>query len=466
MYESGNVDGLQLIGENKDRISVDIGQHHDVSFESPVRKKRKDHGLENYTPQRQRSGTPSLQSKNRPRPRRSMTPEVRYEAPQEEFTPPRAVVKQAPLPSSSRSRTHKPLSTGRNSVEPKVVKVKIERLTSPFPVPRLDLSRPVPPPSPTDDPILLIGDDEVSYLKTKFRRSLVDVAVGEDTSSPPRLPPSTPPRASPPPTFQSHEPDESGWNVSPDPENQTALLGITFGDRPIMDSTFNAGFDSDNDDCRMGAEIAAPQEPISLTQHFDPNASTGSHVFHSDDGDVDIDNGEAEGEFTGRFKFYTTPLKNDPPSSLTKARRDSWGRPISPFPYGRSRLLPSEASDDEGLVCTPPLRSPSEELRKSATPRPVSLTTQSPLESPESQTPESHVNHAGYHLRREQGLYIDTVSRRTEEPQEQEQVGVNEGNNSEDDELLSPGMVQVTSSDPGAAARAAAILKLVSFLAS
>lgn len=227
-----------------------------ANLKSPVRKKRHDLGVMDYTPERERpleSTGRGSSTKRKPYARRSSTPDVRYEPPTEQFTPPRDVVLQIPSSTgSSRPRNTKPSpsTTVKSSIDRKVVKVKVERLTSPFPLPPLDLSKPVPPPSPTDDPLLLVGPPETVQRSTTPvvpNKTLVDASVGVD-------------------------------------EN-------IFQDEP-----------------------SSPRED--------------------------------EGEFTGRFKFYSVPVKQDPPSSATRARRESWGRPISPFPFSRQ---PRKSPFSEGI---------------------------------------------------------------------------------------------------------------------
>jgi hypothetical protein len=38
--------------------------------------------------------------------------------------------------------------------------------------------------------------------------------------------------------------------------------------------------------------------------------------------------GEGEGEYTGRFKMMTVKTKVDPPTSVTRERMEEWGRPV------------------------------------------------------------------------------------------------------------------------------------------
>jgi hypothetical protein len=317
-----------------------IASSASASSKSLTRKKRQDRGVEDYTPQRERASTYTTtgsSTKRKPRVRRSATPDVRYEPPTEQFTPPRVVLQTPSSTISSHSRNARPSSSTRlkSSVARTAVKVKPERLTSPFPLPPLDLSRPLPPPSPTDDPLLLVGPPAIvrrsATPSVVSNKTLVDIFVGvgggiirDDVGSPVPIPPEIVPD------------DQSLWNIGLDLMDETALLGVAF-DGP---STFNATFESDDSDAghciNSDAVDSRPQSappPVSTPVAFDPNQSTGSHIFHSDDENADA--GEDEGEFTGRFKFYSVPVKHDPPSSATRARRENWGRPVSPFPFAK-----------------------------------------------------------------------------------------------------------------------------------
>ncbi|KAF8508245.1 hypothetical protein BU17DRAFT_70877 [Hysterangium stoloniferum] len=371
MYETGVYDGSGFKRRHTGETSLDENSESSM-VKSPIRKKRRDPGLQDYTPQRESETTPSA-SRCTTRGRRSATPDVRYEAPAEQFTPPRSVVLSVPSSTTSvRSRSVKPPSSSgggtRPSVERKVVTVKVERFTSPFPLPPVDLSKPVPPPSPTDDPLLLVGVDEpLRRCATPVdKRTLVDAAVGADLGD--GNPPSTPIRHRSPSIVR--EINQSHWNFGSNGPEQTALMDVEFDGPSNFEATFNPGFDSDDDDNDNMANIddgVFTQPPVA---QFDPNETTGSHIFHSDD--VEAQAGEDEGEFTGRFKFYNTPLKQDPPSSATRMRRESWGRPISPFPFSlRTNVLEENHNHSEVAqhVSLPLSPSPSQRRRTSITPR-------------------------------------------------------------------------------------------------
>ena len=86
-------------------------------------------------------------------------------------------------------------------------------------------------------------------------------------------------------------------------------------------STFDATFDPDSDfddDSPFEGDSVVFNNPAALptASIFDPDQRSGSHIFHSDDEAAEA--GEDEGEFTGRFTFYNTPVKQDPPSSALR----------------------------------------------------------------------------------------------------------------------------------------------------
>lgn len=167
---------------------------------------------------------------------------------------------------------------------------------------------------------------------------------------------------------------------------------------------------SDTIDATMDDNIFddSTSNPVS----FNPDLSLRTDVFDSDDQSDDA--GEAEGEFTGRFKFYKTPVKDDPPSSTTKRRRDSWGRPVSPHPRKMNQSWGDSDEEDPDF---------------------------SPMDT---------------------GLNLNFSPPKQVEPLIMEpQIHVGDGDEATDPEYVLPGVVEVSSDDPRAAARAAAILKLV-----
>ena len=205
---------------------------------------------------------------------RSSTPIPPYEPPAERFTPPREVYRSSPRVSKS-SKRKKTLS----------ITIKKEP-------PEVDLSR-LPPPSPTDDPLLLHG-------RVRHPRPSVPTNARETP-----LLESTPPRP--------------GKQLSP--LNPCAL------DFSLP------GIPSDVDD---NEDIDSLKQPL-----FDL-AANGEDSWSSSDGG----NSEQEGEYTGKFRVMQVPTKADPPTSGTRERIEQWGRPISPFPRRGSPIPEHEHEED------------------------------------------------------------------------------------------------------------------------
>ena len=208
---------------------------------------------------------------------RSSTPIPAYEPPAERFTPPREVFRSSPRVSKS-SKRKKSLS----------ITIKKEP-------PEIDLSR-LPPPSPTDDPLLLYG-------RVRSPR------------------PSLPTNARETPLLESTPPGP-GKRLSP--LNRCAL-----------DFSLPPSDVDDNEDIN------------SLNQPVFNLAVDGEDSWSSSDGG----NSEQEGEYTGKFRVVHVPTKADPPTSGTRGRIESWGRPISPFPRRGSpipEIEPDDGVDDAG----------------------------------------------------------------------------------------------------------------------
>ncbi|OJA08220.1 hypothetical protein AZE42_09395 [Rhizopogon vesiculosus] len=105
----------------------------------------------------------------------------------------------------------------------------------------------------------------------------------------------------------------------------------------------------------LSARRAKPTVRSRVTPVFSssPPVSTNNHADGQDsqwDAWTDSDS-EGEGEYTGRFKMFHVPTKADPPTSSTKAHRE-WGRPVSPFPYEArlDRSLPDP--QDMDVACS------------------------------------------------------------------------------------------------------------------
>ncbi|KAG1744217.1 hypothetical protein EDB19DRAFT_1696379 [Suillus lakei] len=140
---------------------------------------------------------------------------------------------------------------------------------------------------------------------------------------------------------------------------------------------------------------------------------------------------EGEGEYTGRFKMFQVPTKADPPTSGTKARMEEWGRPVSPFPY--EARLDRSLPDPEDMEVA---ESENEGMEGNIL---DALDIESVFEDIVEVPPAS------------EDLSSDP-------PTSDFHVGVEESDDSDVD--VESNVVRITGSDPKAAARAAAILKL------
>ncbi|THG97322.1 hypothetical protein EW026_g4659 [Hermanssonia centrifuga] len=207
-----------------------------------------------------------------------------YEPPPERFTPPREVT-YTPVPSVSKSSKRK--STPKAKSAGKVRRLTLQIKKEP---PDIDLNAPLPPPSPTDDPLLLTGP---SYSRRRSKARISHVTHSRET----------PPIASSSPVHPSAD------------------------DTKLVDMNFNSlDFDTDDDNDHIG-----PIPPI-----FNFQFHEGDEEPWSDD-EPNHNDFEHSGEYTGKFKILTVPTKADPPSSCTRGRMDAWGHPISPFPYSARR---------------------------------------------------------------------------------------------------------------------------------
>ena len=158
--------------------------------------------------------------------------------------------------------------------------------------PEIDLSRP-PPPSPTDDPILLHA-----RLRT------------------PR--PSFPTHARETPVLES---------TPPEPGKQTSPLNRSALDFPLP------GIPSDVED---NEDLDVPEPPV-----FNLAGAGDDPWSSSNEGQS-----EQEGEYTGKFRVVRVPTKADPPTSATRERIEQWGRPLSPFPRKVGAILEGDAHSD------------------------------------------------------------------------------------------------------------------------
>ncbi|KAG6863697.1 hypothetical protein C0991_004047 [Blastosporella zonata] len=221
---------------------------------------------------------------------RRTTPIPAYEPPPDVFTPPRIVIlTPTPMPKSSKRKTP---GKGKKRASTAELFIKTE---PPF----IDLSAPMPPSSPTDDPLLLSGFSSSPVPPRRLHR---DAAVN---TTPPRpssshfLPPSSSPIDPEAQAFQ--------WPQASPTDSDTSM--DIDAPHPIF-SQPPAEWSDDDDDLYNTNPTPNP--------HLEPEIG--------------------QGEYTGRFLTLRVRTKLDPPSSATRDRMEEWGRPITPFPYSKKPI--------------------------------------------------------------------------------------------------------------------------------
>ncbi|KAI0684502.1 hypothetical protein BC835DRAFT_1389765 [Cytidiella melzeri] len=230
--------------------------------------------------------------------RRVNTPVPHYEPPPDRFTPPREVM-YTPVPSVSKSSKRKSTPWSRTKGKEKKLTIQIKKEP-----PEIDLSAPIPPGSPTDDPLLLHGPPPSTARRKR------------------------PPRASAIPTYSRDTP----------PISSTSPIRAPFEDTTqLLDMTMTGNVDTVDD---VDDTYDAPLPPV-----FDFNEDRASSWSEDDPDFTPTDIRGEEGDFTGKYKILEVPTKADPPSSCTKERMDRWGRPVSPFPYQTSHLIPASPAE-------------------------------------------------------------------------------------------------------------------------
>ena len=308
-------------------------RHRTQSVDSPTRPTRVEHGRRSTTPSRQDrilvksphyknpdadyippvpalvlSAVPKRRAALGARSRRSATPIPPYEPPKDVFTPPREVFITPNVPKSVSKSSKRKTPSVSSAAKGKGLKI----LTAPSIVkqelPDIDLTAPMPPASPTDDPLLLSGPPEpcsTPIRRSPLKRMLshgVQAQVGD-------LPPSSP----------MDDEEQSGategvnyfdWNHHTEPEGST--------------------------DFSMELDPADADVPPVQLFDLNPPDDAGGWSDSDDDGGVatgeNEDKMEGQGEYTGKWRMMKVKTKADPPSSATRGRMEQWGRPISPFP--------------------------------------------------------------------------------------------------------------------------------------
>ncbi|KAG9311656.1 hypothetical protein JVU11DRAFT_7891 [Chiua virens] len=304
--------------------------------------------------------------------------------------------------------------------------------------PEIDLSK-VRPPSPSDDPLLLSGTPSMRSPPLRARFTPVFPSSPTDAA-----------RIAPPVSFAARLSGVGAYEDSPDTEVHAL---------PVFDA------------------------PRAVTEMSDAWSD-------SDDDELNL-----TGEYTGKYKILKVPTKAGP----ARKRMDSWGRPVSPFPYSemmeRSLPLPEDGGKFEDILDV----TPDEESDL------WEVATEPPHSDVEPSSPTSVSEDEFAHLDDDFPLFdVDSESTQVlsliqsgqappqsdrtileEEEEEEEEdridrelsVPINDGprvstrpiaaddpmedsSSDEGDNVEGEDIIKITSDDPKAAARAAAILRM------
>ncbi|KAI0088390.1 hypothetical protein BDY19DRAFT_195870 [Irpex rosettiformis] len=218
-----------------------------------------------------------------------------YEPPVDRFTPPREVV-YTPVPSVSKSSKRKSLPGSQTKGKGRRLTIQIKKEP-----PEIDLSAPLPPASPTDDPLLLYGPPPSTTKRIRL------------------------PSVSTLPTNARDTPPMSSSPVRPP---QGFLIDMTMGE------------DIDNND----GTYDIYERPLPPVFSF-PREDAESLVEALREQTPTV---VRDGDYGEHYTVHSVPTKADPPSSCTKERMDRWGRPVSPFPYQLSHSPIPESPVQKG----------------------------------------------------------------------------------------------------------------------
>jgi hypothetical protein len=431
------------------------------------------------------------------------------------FTPPREVFLSPAVPTVSKSSKRKTPAAKKKGTRASSLRV----VTIPQQVKQelpdhIDLSAPMPPPSPSDDPLLLSGppEPESSPLRRLSMRQQREVSVQAEQDD--ILPPS-----SPEPPLNS--------------EDAEALRTLNWHRDAQM-----VGDTSEMDDSMRQDPRDAEVSPVRLFDFDGLHDADDAGGWSDSDEEmgprtVEEEFEEGEGEYTGKWRMMKVRTKLDPPSSATRVRMDAWGRPISPFPKIKKMELlgeEDEESDEEREKEQTPVQDDDEEeeeevRRMSVEPEDrVDESTELPvLEEEEEDEEEREVRQMSVEFdnddeeqqefdlnirndstlrqpspvvdRRSSNIFafpslespeagpsstskdvprspsafasnnafIDEDTQMRDPPVQGEDLLDDDEDDSSSDAEAEPGIVKITSADPRAAARAAAILKQVRF---
>ncbi|EIN09178.1 hypothetical protein PUNSTDRAFT_143747 [Punctularia strigosozonata HHB-11173 SS5] len=367
------------------------------------------------TPSHRRSATPAHHPPNR----------VAYEPPSQVFSNPVEITLDAvsPAPTRRRSRSASPSKTGRAKTPAKVKEEEDPTgLAQPVPPrsaarsgrqkkelrlqikhepPEIDLSAPLPPATPTEDPLLLRGRTEATAIPI-VDDDEIEVPHPAIQSLSPK--PENIPRVA---SLDMHDGRNGRAGITHHmSENvQQTIPGGGDGDSMMVDSwsfdqdrrdstqdsyrpqddaenrhPYGEGFDVElpvsNGDGWSDSEPEPDEQPSheplaeasNLPGHRAPPPEDASSSFEQ--ATLESPAPVMEYEYTGPFTDLLVPLKHDPPTEEERKRSERWGRPVSPFPLTPSEEARSRRRDSLGRTSAE-RDEPEGEAPKLASPKPV-----------------------------------------------------------------------------------------------
>ena len=328
----------------------------------------------------------------------------------------------------------------------KIIPVKKE-------LPDIDLSAPMPPPSPTDDPILLSGP------------------FGPPTSTPSRYQ-TRQDYAFVPSVSESVQTNDMPSSVGQNPFGDI----LDSEDLPYYDWRSNTRPDNLNTSDSLSLMDVHPSDadvaPVELPAFSLDDLPPSSDAWSDSDDDNRLEMGqeameEGESEYTGRWRTLLVKTKLDPPSSATRARMEQWGRPVSPFPEeAKSMQILDEEEEEQvqGSLSLEPVLDQDqqdeideEEVRRISVEPEGEDNTPQPVPSPVIETSGSDKGSNAPSTKS-----VSRISHAVVESEMRNNDMLDEASDDNSDQEDESSFVKITSADPHAAARAAAILKLVS----
>jgi hypothetical protein len=212
--------------------------------------------------------------------------------------------------------------------------------------PEIDLSEPMPPASPTDDPLLLSGPPEEDLTPRRNRHSPISPFKSSHRSSPAvsrsemHLHPFLRSNSSPFRSFDTTSRTPRGAS----PSASTLPPSSPIDDELPSDAAqFVPAALSSEESMEMDQPIHSGDYDGPLPVLFDNMADPVSDSDDDDDAENTVGQMRmGEGEYTGKWTDYFVHTQRDPPSSATKTRREIWGNPASPYPISRSLSFSAE----------------------------------------------------------------------------------------------------------------------------